>query len=164
MLSRFTHHKTETLLLVGLVLAACLLVVGLVTPLMTIRTLVFLRNSFSVLSGTYDLWMEGKYFLFVLITLFSVVLPILKIIFLGIFIGRRIADKPTNHNILNIMHDYGRWAMLDVLVVAVLLVTVKFGAVASVEVHEGLYIFGSAVLLTMVITDRALKLKMNGEW
>lgn len=56
------------------------------------------------------------------------------------------------------MHDYGRWAMLDVFVVAILIVTVKLGAIASVEVHPGLYVFGAAVLLIMIITDRVTKL------
>jgi paraquat-inducible protein A len=52
------------------------------------------------------------------------------------------------------MHEYGRWGMLDVFVVAVLLVTVKLGAIASVKVHPGLYYFGAAVLLMMIITHR----------
>jgi len=53
---------------------------------------------------------------------------------------------------MHLMHEYGRWAMLDVMVVAVLIVTVKLGAVASIEVHYGLYVFGTAVLLLMLIT------------
>ena len=40
--------------------------------------------------------------------------------------------------------------MLDVFVVAVLVASVKLGALASIEVHYGLYLFGFAVLLTMV--------------
>ena len=51
------------------------------------------------------------------------------------------------------MHDYGRWAMLDVMVVAMLIVTVKLGAIASIQIHPGLYVFGAAVLLIMLITQ-----------
>lgn len=54
------------------------------------------------------------------------------------------------------MHDYGRWAMLDVMVVAILIVTVKLGALASIQIHYGLYIFGFAVLLIMFITQQVV--------
>jgi paraquat-inducible protein A len=54
------------------------------------------------------------------------------------------------------MHEYGRWAMLDVMVVAVLIVTVKLGALASIEIHNGLYIFGLAVVLIMFITQQVV--------
>ncbi len=56
------------------------------------------------------------------------------------------------------MHEYGRWAMLDVMVVAVLIVTVKLGAIATIQVHAGLYIFGASVVLLMFITHRVVKL------
>ena len=56
------------------------------------------------------------------------------------------------------MHEYGRWSMLDVLVVAVLIVAVKLGPIASIEVHYGLYVFGIAVLLIMYITNRVVSL------
>ncbi|EGG94777.1 Paraquat-inducible protein A [gamma proteobacterium IMCC1989] len=56
------------------------------------------------------------------------------------------------------MHDYGRWAMLDVMVVAVLIVASKLSVLASVEVHVGLYVFGLSVILVMLLTQRAVKL------
>ena len=59
------------------------------------------------------------------------------------------------------MHDYGRWAMLDVMVVAILIVTVKLGAIASIQIHVGLYIFGVAVLLIMFITHQVVSLHTN---
>ena len=48
--------------------------------------------------------------------------------------------------------------MLDVFVVAVLVVTVKLGAIASVEIHYGMYFFSAAIILTMIITARIVKL------
>jgi paraquat-inducible protein A len=52
------------------------------------------------------------------------------------------------------MHDYGRWGMLDVMVVAVMIVVVKLDVIAEVEIHTGLYLFAAAVLLIMYITHR----------
>jgi paraquat-inducible protein A len=48
--------------------------------------------------------------------------------------------------------------MLDVMVVAILIVTVKLGAIASIEVHSGVYIFGLAVLLIMFLTRQAVRM------
>lgn len=56
---------------------------------------------------------------------------------------------------LNLIHNYGRWAMLDVLVVAILLVSIKLGAIASVEIHAGLYWFAASVLIVMFVTHQA---------
>lgn len=67
-------------------------------------------------------------------------------------------DNPKIEYYLHLMHEYGRWAMLDVMVVAVLIVTVKLGAIASVEVHYGLFVFGAAVLLIMFITNKVVRL------
>lgn len=56
------------------------------------------------------------------------------------------------------MHDYGRWAMLDVMVVAVLIVASKLSVVAYVEVHLGLYLFGISVIMVMLLTNRVSRL------
>ncbi|MEW8091194.1 MAG: paraquat-inducible protein A, partial [Candidatus Thiodiazotropha endolucinida] len=56
--------------------------------------------------------------------------------------------------ILRMMHDYGRWGMLDVMVVAVMIVTVKLDVIAEIELHAGLYLFAAAVLLIMYVTHR----------
>jgi paraquat-inducible protein A len=61
------------------------------------------------------------------------------------------------------MHEYGRWAMLDVMVVSLLIVTVKLGAIASIEVHSGLFVFGLSVLLIMFITRRVVWLTNDPE-
>ncbi len=43
----------------------------------------------------------------------------------------------------------GRWSMLDVFVVALLVVTTKLGILADVEVHAGIYFFAASVLASM---------------
>ena len=74
-----------------------------------------------------------------------------------IFSGETISS-PTINRYIKLMHDYGRWAMLDVMVVAVLIVASKLSVLASVEVHVGLYVFGLSVILVMLLTQRAVKL------
>ena len=138
-------------------LATALLVAGFIMPMMTITKLLFFSDRFSLLQGIYELYLNGNYFLFVIVATFSVVLPILKIavLFKILLIGN--SESAKLNWLIHLMHEYGRWAMLDVMVVAILIMTVKLGAIANIEVHSGLYIFGIAVLLIMFITNRVVK-------
>jgi paraquat-inducible protein A len=134
------------------------LCVGLVAPVITLKKFVLIENTFSVLSGAVVLLKEGRLFLFVLIAGFSIVLPLLKIGVLMKLLGAQ--DNKTAHldKYLHWMHLFGKWSMLDVFVVAVLVVSVKLGAIASVEIRYGLYAFAVAVLLTMYVTARVVSL------
>ena len=53
---------------------------------------------------------------------------------------------------MNWLSHYGKWSMLDVFVVALLLVIVKLGVLATVEVHYGIYMYAAAGLLIMLCT------------
>ena len=141
-----------TTLLGLLIITGLLLALGMVLPIMTIKTLVFMRHSFSVVSGIIDLFKGGKFALFFIVLVFSIIFPVLKLTFLtAIVVGWR-KHKPSTQRYLALLHDYGRWAMLDVFVVAVLVVALKLGSIANVKIHYGLYVFSIAVLLTMWIT------------
>jgi len=145
-------------LLVLLVVTAIMFVVGLSAPILTLEKFFIIENTFSIFSGLVQLLEEGRIFLFVIILLFSVVMPIIKLGVLFRLLGSTAGSSETLHRYLRLMHQYGKWSMLDVFVVALLVVAVKLGAVASVETHYGLYAFGSAVLLTMAITARVIYL------
>jgi paraquat-inducible protein A len=110
------------------------------------------------MSGVWQLWLDGHIILFLLIAGFSIILPIAKIILLFNLLHPNTTQVYHRKKLLQLMHNYGRWAMLDVMVVAVLIVSVKLGAIASIQIHPGLYIFGSAVLLIMLITHQVVKL------
>ncbi len=140
-----------------LLFTSLLLAVGFVTPMMTLTELMFFTHSFSILSGIEQLWQEGHWLLAIIISLFSVIIPIVKILLLFNLLHPNTTHPERRKRLLHLMHDYGRWAMLDVMVVAVLIVTVKLGALASIQVHIGLYIFGLAVLLIMLITQQVVK-------
>jgi paraquat-inducible protein A len=144
-----------------LLLASLLLAVGINLPMLTISQFLVIKNSFSVVTGIYQLLINGQILLFLVVTLFSLVMPMLKL-FVLFSILRSKPDNPMRiKRYLHLMHEYGRWSMLDVLVVAVLIVAVKLGTIASIQIHIGLYVFGAAVLLIMYITNRVVKLTNN---
>lgn len=141
-----------------LLFAALSLGVGLFAPVVTLEKFLVVENTFSVVSGVMQLLEQGKWLLFIVITGFSVLLPLLKLGVLHALLSRRDMNETRLRRYLHWMHEYGRWSMLDVFVVAVLVVAVKLGAIASVEMRYGLYAFVVAVLLTMVITARVVRL------
>lgn len=150
--------REARVLAVLIMLSLGLLVAGLTLPMMTITKLLMFSHSFSVLTGVYELWQNGHFLLFVIVAGFSIVVPFLKIAVLFKLVLQRQHDSQAFDRLLHLMHEYGRWAMLDVMVVAVLIMTVKLGAIASIEVHSGLFVFGLSVLLIMFITRRVVHL------
>lgn len=152
-----TNAREILYLKIGLLIAICLLFLGLLAPIITLKKFILVESTFSVLGGAIALLQEGKLFLFFVITAFSIVLPLLK---MGVLtkILYLPADSIKLEKTLRWMHLYGKWSMLDVFVVAVLVVVVKLGVIASVETRYGLYAFAAAVLLTMLITARVVRL------
>lgn len=146
-------EATARWLRVLLLFSSLLFVVGILLPMITISKFVIVQNSFSIVSGVYQMLKEGQIVLFIVVAGFSIILPLLKINILFRILSNA-SRGPKIQHYLHLMHEYGRWAMLDVMVVAVLIVTVKLGAIASVEVHLGLFVFGASVLLMMLITNK----------
>lgn len=145
--------KFEThLIQVVLIGATVLLAIGIFAPLITVKKMVLWQNTLSIVSGLQALWLDDQYILFLIIALFSLVMPLAKIAILFRVVFKPPRKSAATKRLISLMHDIGRWAMLDVLVVALLLVTLKLGALATVEIHNGLYLFTAAVLLIALIT------------
>ena len=139
-----------------LLVTSLLLIAGFFIPMLTLSKMVFISHSFSIMSGVWQLLQDGHVLLFLLVASFSIVLPIAKIILLFNLLHPNTTEPNRRKKLLHLMHEYGRWAMLDVMVVAILIVTVKLGALASIQIHPGLYVFGGAVLLIMFITQQVV--------
>ena len=147
----------QAILLRGLIfLNLIILAVGLFAPMLTIEKFVFIENTFSVVEGVWELLKEGQWLLFVLLASFSIALPILKLIMLYLTVSVSAVSHYRQH--ITRIHNYGKWSMLDVFVVAVMVVALKLDYVVDVQVHMGLYAFSVAVLLTMFITAQVIKL------
>jgi len=136
------------LLLVSL---ACL-IVGVSAPLLTLEKMYFFENTVSLLSTIKGLYLQQEWFLFYVIAIFSLCIPAIKIASLILITNMQFEQGSFLDKALQLIETFGKWSMLDVFVVALLLVSVKLGVLAKVDVHYGLYIFASSVLLTMSIS------------
>lgn len=132
--------------------ATVLFLVGIFAPLVTFKKLVIFKNTVSMVSALQVLFEEGQIILFLLIFAFSICLPIGKLIMLFRVWHGRNADPHARKRHLLRMEAYGKWSMLDVFVVALLVVVAKLGFVGSIDVHWGIYAFGAAVVLMMAVT------------
>ena len=149
---RFPTNKYALLLL--LALACLLLAIGLIAPIITFKKFIFIENTFSILTACWELLKQGQIFLFIVIALFSVILPIFKLALLTKLVLRKPSIGSGARKILDLIHRLGRWSLLDVFVVAILVVVVKLGAIGSVEKHIGLYAYAAAAILIMLLTNK----------
>ncbi len=133
-----------------IVAASALFLTGIFMPVLTLKSLIS-KNTFSILSGIENLWIEKHYALVFTIFFFSIVFPAAKLLSLTWLWFARV----TNHQrkkALFWLKVLGKWSMLDVFVVAVIIVAVKFGLMTKAEPRPGVYVFGSSILMSMLLT------------
>jgi paraquat-inducible protein A len=140
-----------------LVLASGLLVLGMYMPLLKIEKMLFWENRYSVVTGVFGLADDGQYVLAIVVFFWSVIFPIAKLALLyWLWFGR--TDSRQRSSVLRVLDKLGKWSMLDVYIVAVMIVALKLGPLAEVTVEPGFYYFGGAVVLSMLIGARIEKI------
>lgn len=135
-----------------LVLAIALLLLGLYAPILTLEKFYVFENTVSLASALVRLAAEAEWGLFCLVGAFSVVFPLLKNLALLLVWNLAAADGDAHRRRLHWLATLGKWSMLDVFVVALLVVSVKLGALAEVRVEYGIHAFAASILLTMLLS------------
>ncbi len=153
-----TARGADRLLGLFFALVGGLLVAGWTLPIMTIQKLFFFAERVSILEGAAVLWDDGHTFLFVVILVFSVVFPALKIGFALLLWYAADARGARAMKALTWLETLGRWSMLDVFVVALTIVAIQVSIVSDVATHAGLYVFTAAVVLSMAGLRRLIVL------
>lgn len=136
-------------ILILVIVSAIFLLFGLALPILTVRKL-WEKNTFSILSGIINLWSTKYYFLAIIIFIFSIIFPIVKLSSLFIIWSVRLKDE-RRKRILYFLEAIGKWSMLDVFVTAVIIVSIKLGALASAKAGDGIYFFTISILLAMLV-------------
>lgn len=100
---------------------------------------------------------KGEIFIGLLLLFFTIIFPSLKYLFLfATLLGRRF---PRHHYIGSALEIINKWAMLDVFVVAVLILNMKFDSTFIVsKLGNGTTLFAIAVILLMIASLFAGKL------
>jgi hypothetical protein len=143
------------------------LVNGLVTPIMLmivhkeveyLGDVILSFESKGILGTILKLYQEGNLTVSLVILLFSVIVPLLKtlsMLFVSIY-----EYSPFAARVVAFFRHLGKWSMLDVFVVALLLVylTSSNSDVSRAEAEIGLYFFLAYVLLSMLASLAADKM------
>lgn len=137
----------------ALVIAAMVLYVpAILLPVMVTGTL-FGTQSDTLMSGIAFLWHSGSWGLATIVFIASVAVPVLKILSLAYLAastqGRSRMNAPMQMKLYRFVDCVGRWSMLDIYVITLLVALVKFGGVATIDAGPGAVAFGAVVVLTL---------------
>ncbi len=144
-----TYPKQGIAINLLLLAALAMLIVGVSAPLLTLEKLYFFENTVTLFTTVTGLFAQKEWFLFFVIAIFSLCIPVIKIASLILILNLEYKKGSFLDKTLHVIETLGKWSMLDVFVVALLLVSVKLGVLAKVDVHYGLYVFATSVLLMM---------------
>ena len=112
-------------------------------PLVLKRDYVYLHTSFRFF---FD---KGEPFIGLILLFFTIIFPVLKYIFLFVnLFGRKL---PNHRNMNTLLEIINKWAMLDVFVVAVLILNMKFDSTIIVsKLEHGTTLFAISIVLMML--------------
>ncbi len=151
---RKPEHRTRTLAI--LLTAIILYFPANLYPVMINTTVLGGTASHTILGGILELWNLGSWDLALIVFIASFVVPLTKIVILGILIGR--SPQGRRDTMMRYTRMYqtveliGQWSMLDVFVVILLTSLVDFGSLMSVRPDIGAAAFGMVVVVTMLAT------------
>ena len=135
-----------------LIAAIILYIPANVLPVMYTSSLFGSQND-TIMSGVAYLWSSGSWPLAVIVFVASITVPLLKILaiaFLAVSVQLRLKWQPEQRTRLyRIVELVGRWSMLDIYVIAILVALVQLKALATIQAGPGAVAFGAVVVLTM---------------
>ena len=135
-----------------LIAALILYVPANVLPMMKTSSL-FGSQSDTIMSGVVYFWTSGSWYLALIIFFASITVPLLKmlaLVLLLVSVQRRSRwQQEQRARLYRLVEFIGRWSMLDIYVVAVIVALVQLKALATIEPGPGAIAFGAVVVLTM---------------
>jgi paraquat-inducible protein A len=135
-----------------LIAAMILYIPANVLPMMKTSSL-FGSQSDTIMSGVVYFWTSGSWYLALIIFFASITVPLLKmlaLVLLLVSVQRRSRwQQEQRARLYRLVEFVGRWSMLDVYVVAVVVALVQLKALATIEPGPGAIAFGGVVVLTM---------------
>ncbi|QRI61950.1 paraquat-inducible protein A [Shinella sp. PSBB067] len=131
-----------------LVLSALSLAFGLVLPLVRFEKLYFFDETPSLVDVVVSLWQQGNGGLAVLVALFSIVFPVVKLF--GIALEATAPSRPgdTAGLLSRLLPVLGKWSMMDVMLVALVIVAAKTSGMASAFTQPGLWFYAASAIMT----------------
>jgi paraquat-inducible protein A len=147
---RHFHRKHAVLVPAAIALSTALLFTGLSLPLLYSQKM-FWQSTYSVWTGVVELWRQNELALSAILFFFSIVFPLVKLLGLTVIWFLALPEEGRS-KLLHWLGLLGKWSMLDVFMVAILIVLVKLGPFVKIEPRAGVYLFTAAITASMLTT------------
>lgn len=136
-----------------LLTAAILYIPANLLPIMTVSSL-GQGDPSTIMSGVIQLVQHGMLPIAAVVFVASILVPTFKLVGIALLLFSVQRHQPLSARQRIIMYRFiefiGRWSMLDIFVIAILVAVVNFGRLASIEANLGAVAFASVVILTML--------------
>ncbi len=133
----------------ALAAAAGLLAAGLSLPVLRVDKFFIFSDRFSIIDSLLALVRSEEYFLFTVIFAFAVVFPVTKLFYAARLWAAIDVDDLRFTRTLGIIDTLGKWSMLDVLLLAIAVASIKMSVVGDAHTNPGLYLFCGAIIASM---------------
>ncbi|MFQ5974525.1 MAG: PqiA/YebS family transporter subunit [Alphaproteobacteria bacterium] len=108
----------------------------------------------TILSGVKALIEANMWPLAAIVFFASITVPVLKLLgltFLMLSVHRRSTWRPRDRTRLyRVIESVGRWSMIDIFMISILIALVKLGSIATIEPGVGATSFAGVVVITMI--------------
>ena len=111
-------------------------------------------ESHTIMGGVVALWRGGSWPLALLVFFASIVVPLLKLLAMTLLLvsvharwSWRLRERA---HLYRLVEFVGRWSMLDIFVVAILVALVRLRSLATMDAGPGALAFGAVVVLSML--------------
>ena len=130
--------------------ASVCLALGITLPILKLTQFGFWETEHSLISTVGVLLHDGQTFLGGIVLVFSIVLPVTKLLYLLLVSTLPPAEIIRQHRRLRALEWLGKWSMHDVLVLALTIFFVKSQGVYDASSLNGVYFFTAAVVLMIL--------------
>jgi len=152
------RHENSLALTWGYVLAATLFLIPANLLPMMVVTAMGTQEGSTIMEGVLYFFSHGDFGLGAVIFIASVAVPVFKLVvvyFLLLIVQFKQFDKSqTGVKLFHIIHLIGKWSMLDIFVVALMVSMVQFGGLASIQTGGAAIAFCAAVVFTIIATEK----------
>jgi paraquat-inducible protein A len=115
------------------------------------------HESDTIMSGVIYFLTHGMWPLAVVVFVASVFVPLLKLVNLVVLlvsVQRSSSWRPVERTRLyRVTETIGRWSMVDIYAITILVALVRLGNLATIEAETGAVFFGAVVVITMLAAE-----------
>jgi paraquat-inducible protein A len=135
--------------------AAVLYLPANLLPVMRVESSLKGTQETTIIGGVIQFWHSGDYPVALIIFTASVVIPLVKVLaIIALCTGARTGASPRAlTRLYRITDRIGRWSMVDIFVVAILVGVVQLGALMKITAEAGALAFAGVVILTILALD-----------